>query len=896
MKLSKTFIFLLLPLGLGAQTKVNLGTQGKNADFSNYPYTKPFQTGSSLPGTCSPFSAFVLTTAMPGQNLYLCTSTNTWTLQSGSGSGPTIPSVTNLLSGNGIGGVVDSTLVPGSVVLLTATQSLTNKTVDGITPTEFAFMDATSSIQTQLNNKLSVTGVAANSSQWGGAPITGVPTVGTVPVGTGTGAIWGLNPASTTSIGVGNPSVNIGSEPILNFIPTTGMLQVCVDNPTNSRIDCTPSPDPSYYLTRTTDQAGTGKSLIATSATTISGMVSTASNAVTWVSGSLFNHNQAGHAITINGTNYTVAFYNSSLSLTLSSSAGTQTNVAYSQTTGGGTYVAGTVPTISGYTNNQTFNFVPDFDCVGNDTLNIQGLGPVQIRKLIFTGPTTGAPFAGPSFGGSTQVVEGDCIAGFTYQIDFYAGSGVFLLHPTTLPMANLPAPYYNMYQGGLWAIGGPFSQINANHITVGEVFDSSSTFPSSGGFRSITTFEVNAGAFPYTSEESIFNRRNAANFLIDVPTGGPVGSVAAISGYCRTASSGCIGQYSAAETNFAGLDVFAGNDLVTDANSIGSGIPTNFAANFLVDREFDMRVFNTGTVQAIGAWILSNGSIAQPGIYDASAIQIYNPHDLPGPVGWVNGYNCISGGVTNNCLYMGQTTPILNGTVTTSGSTVTWATGDKYTLLAGIATLGSTYAAVVTINGTNYTVQSITDDTHFTTSTSVGTNASPVSFSTYAPSTSLQMAASNGGSTITATEQFVPLATNAQVQYTVPAMSSWGWYQASEPIGQLTSRGYQTVGLSGFAGSYAIPTVTGGCSATLGTGSTNLAGFIISGTSGTCNFTLTNGAAVSYATGMVCSFVDITTLADKNNVVEVSYGNTFVVASGVTASADNIIYQCEGF
>lgn len=43
--------------------------------------------GPTLPATCSVGSLFFLTTAVAGSNLYGCTSTNTWTLMSGSGSG-----------------------------------------------------------------------------------------------------------------------------------------------------------------------------------------------------------------------------------------------------------------------------------------------------------------------------------------------------------------------------------------------------------------------------------------------------------------------------------------------------------------------------------------------------------------------------------------------------------------------------------------------------------------------------------------------------------------------------------------------------------------------------------------------------------------------------------------
>ncbi len=47
--------------------------------------------GTSLPVTCTVKDIYFLTTATAGQNLYSCTATNTWTLQSGSASGNYIP-------------------------------------------------------------------------------------------------------------------------------------------------------------------------------------------------------------------------------------------------------------------------------------------------------------------------------------------------------------------------------------------------------------------------------------------------------------------------------------------------------------------------------------------------------------------------------------------------------------------------------------------------------------------------------------------------------------------------------------------------------------------------------------------------------------------------------------
>jgi hypothetical protein len=61
-----------------------------------------------------------------------------------------------------------------------------------------------------------------------------------------------------------------------------------------------------------------------------SGSVNTSGTAVTWASGSTFNQLMSQGAIVINGVTYAVASVNSATSLTLTSSAGTQSRVAYS--------------------------------------------------------------------------------------------------------------------------------------------------------------------------------------------------------------------------------------------------------------------------------------------------------------------------------------------------------------------------------------------------------------------------------------------------------------------------------------------------------------------------------------------------------------------------------------
>lgn len=77
----------LLACGLWGQTEIDLRSQTKNVDFSGAASTKPMQTGSILPATCGSGQVFFLTSAAAGSNLYACTATNIWSLETGGGGG-----------------------------------------------------------------------------------------------------------------------------------------------------------------------------------------------------------------------------------------------------------------------------------------------------------------------------------------------------------------------------------------------------------------------------------------------------------------------------------------------------------------------------------------------------------------------------------------------------------------------------------------------------------------------------------------------------------------------------------------------------------------------------------------------------------------------------------------
>lgn len=83
------------------QTLVDLRTQSKSVDFTGANATKPYKSGSTLPLTCGTGEAFYNTSAAAGKNLYLCTATNTWTVQSGNSLPDPTSNANTVLSNDG---------------------------------------------------------------------------------------------------------------------------------------------------------------------------------------------------------------------------------------------------------------------------------------------------------------------------------------------------------------------------------------------------------------------------------------------------------------------------------------------------------------------------------------------------------------------------------------------------------------------------------------------------------------------------------------------------------------------------------------------------------------------------------------------------------------------------
>lgn len=122
------------------QTRIDLRTQAKSIDFSAASSTLPSQTGAVLPATCQVGATFILTTSLAGQNWYICTSANQWTLQSGSlpsltgNSGSVLSNNGTALQWNALGGDISG--APGSVTV----NKLLGRKLNTVAPTTGQFL------------------------------------------------------------------------------------------------------------------------------------------------------------------------------------------------------------------------------------------------------------------------------------------------------------------------------------------------------------------------------------------------------------------------------------------------------------------------------------------------------------------------------------------------------------------------------------------------------------------------------------------------------------------------------------------------------------------------------------------------------------------------------------
>jgi hypothetical protein len=251
------FLAALMSWTLTGQTLVDLRTQSKSVDFTSASTTKPFKSGTTLPATCGVGEVFFKTNAAAGSNLYACTATNSWTLESGattlSGDVTGSPSATVVSQ---IQGRAVSATAPAngqSLAWSSATSNWTPQTITGAQgpagpqgPTGSQGPAGANGAISRIQNAGSNLPVEATLNFTGGG-CTDDPANGRTSC-TGSGGGSGVTIATN--------GTTQGTQPTLNFIAGNGIVQTCVNNAGANRVDCTPSLNSAVALTTAVAQSG----------------------------------------------------------------------------------------------------------------------------------------------------------------------------------------------------------------------------------------------------------------------------------------------------------------------------------------------------------------------------------------------------------------------------------------------------------------------------------------------------------------------------------------------------------------------------------------------------------------------------------------------------------------
>jgi hypothetical protein len=242
-------------------TLVDLKAQSRNVDFTSAATTSPFKSGTTLPSACSVGAMYYLSNATPGSNLYGCTASNVWTLESSGAGTQSASQLTDLAASL----TATSTLTIGANCSIAspcnvrfgsvvhAFTSSSSATISAGSGTAFGYLDASGNLT--VGHSMTVTcgsGCVAVSG------ISAFPS-NSVPLFTWTatsgawnssgGVDWrAFQSTALVAAGTGLIGVTAGGATTLSVDPTAVGLWAAV--PATSSSTCTPgnwSADTSFY-------------------------------------------------------------------------------------------------------------------------------------------------------------------------------------------------------------------------------------------------------------------------------------------------------------------------------------------------------------------------------------------------------------------------------------------------------------------------------------------------------------------------------------------------------------------------------------------------------------------------------------------------------------------------
>ena len=242
-------------------TAIDLRAQSRNVDFSSAATTRPFKSGAALPGTCTVGEMFYLTAATAGANLYGCTASNAWTIESGASGAQAASQLTDLKPALTSSTVLTigancSAAAPCNVRIGGVTHSVTSSTTATISAgsgTAFFYVDSDGTLTVGhsmtvncASGCVAVPGVSAFPSD-------------SVPLfaWTATGGTWDASGGvdwrafqGTTSIGAGSGLLGTAANGLTTLSIDPTLIGMWVPVPANSSSTCTKgawSLDSSFY-------------------------------------------------------------------------------------------------------------------------------------------------------------------------------------------------------------------------------------------------------------------------------------------------------------------------------------------------------------------------------------------------------------------------------------------------------------------------------------------------------------------------------------------------------------------------------------------------------------------------------------------------------------------------